>query len=550
MGRLLAAILLFLSVAPTSAQVDGVEISFPTSGSGAAQPHFLRAVYFLDSFGWNQAIAEFREAQRLQPDFAMAYWGETLCYNHPLAPEQDAKSPREVLARLGPTPAARLAKAPTDREKALLRAVEVLWGVGDWRARRVGYMHAMERVARQYPDDDEIQNLYALSLLSGARALDDDTFRYEMEAGAVAQRVLQHNPKDPGALHYTIHAYDDPTHAPLALDAAREYAKIVPDVSHAVHMPSHVFIQLGMWKEVATSNVRAFNIARGLFRAGDSAEDLAHSGDWGQYGFLQLGDYAGARGLAQAMEDVLARTPNRRLMQAVELTRARYITETEDWTVRLLPDRASSETVFANGMSAVHQGDTLLATQMLNELAKRSDGAETRAEESPADESDDVEQASPHANHDPRSSASTAGSGRRAVALIMQRELAATIAMASGDPDEAIALLKEAVQIESGMRPPNGAARPIKPALELLGEGLLAAGRPAEAASAFDASLLRMPNRARSLMGSARAHALAGSSDLAQERYRSLTSFWEGAAVGAPTPSRDKRRAGKPSTTD
>src|SRR5215207_3319095 len=185
MTRLFAVVLLALSIAPATAQFENVgTIAFPTSGSPAAQPHFLRAVAILHSFGWKQAIAEFRQAQQLQPDFAMAYWGETLCYNHPLQNEQDAKSPREVLARLGATPAARLAKAPTDREKAFLQAVEILWGEGEWRTRRVGYMNAMERLSQQYPDDDEAKTFYAVALLSGARALDDNSFRYEMKAGA------------------------------------------------------------------------------------------------------------------------------------------------------------------------------------------------------------------------------------------------------------------------------------------------------------------------------------------------------------------------------
>src|SRR5262245_597779 len=134
MGRLLAVILLALSIAPASAQFENVgTISFPTSGSPAAQQHFLRAVAILHSFGWKQAIAEFHEAQKVQPDFALAYWGETLCYNHPLSPEQDAKNPREILARLGPNTAARLAKAPSPREKGFLQAVEALWAEGDWR---------------------------------------------------------------------------------------------------------------------------------------------------------------------------------------------------------------------------------------------------------------------------------------------------------------------------------------------------------------------------------------------------------------------------------
>ena len=124
-SRLTCLALAVVLIAPVSAQLENVgNLSFPTSGSPAAQQHFLRAVAILHSFGWKQAIAEFKLAQKAQPDFAMAYWGETLCYNHPLNAEQDAKNPRAILARLGPNTEARLAKAPTAREKGFLAAVE------------------------------------------------------------------------------------------------------------------------------------------------------------------------------------------------------------------------------------------------------------------------------------------------------------------------------------------------------------------------------------------------------------------------------------------
>ena len=269
---------------PTAAQLENVgNLTFPTSASPEAQRHFLRAVAILHSFGWKQAIAEFKLAQKAEPDFALAYWGETLCYNHPLTAEQDAKNPREILARLGPNTAARLAKAPTPREKGFLQAVEALWGDGEWRARRVAYMEAMERLHKQFPNDDEVTTFYALSMLSAARATDDSTYRPEMKAGALAMQVFRRNPNHPGATHYIIHAFDDPVHAPLALEAAFAYAKIVPAVSHAVHMPTHIFIQHGMWNEVAHQNVRAFGIAKDLWQPGDSPGDMAHSGDWGQY---------------------------------------------------------------------------------------------------------------------------------------------------------------------------------------------------------------------------------------------------------------------------
>ena len=103
MRRLLACAVITLAlVAPASAQLENVgNLSFPTSASPAAQQHFLRGVAILHSFGWKQAIAEFQLAQKAQPDFALAYWGETLCYNHPLNSQMDPKEPRAVLARLG-----------------------------------------------------------------------------------------------------------------------------------------------------------------------------------------------------------------------------------------------------------------------------------------------------------------------------------------------------------------------------------------------------------------------------------------------------------------
>src|SRR5918997_639366 len=122
--RLAALVVVLALAAPLSAQLENVgNLSFPTSGSPAAQSHFLRGAAILHSFGWKQAIAEFKLAQKAQPDFAMAYWGETLCYNHPLQPISDDKNPRAVLARLGPNRAARLAKAPTAREKGFQEEV-------------------------------------------------------------------------------------------------------------------------------------------------------------------------------------------------------------------------------------------------------------------------------------------------------------------------------------------------------------------------------------------------------------------------------------------
>ena len=523
--RLVSLLLVLGLGVPTAAQLENVgNLTFPTSASPEAQRHFLRAVAILHSFGWKQAIAEFKLAQKAEPDFALAYWGETLCYNHPLTGEQDAKNPRDILGRLGPNPAARLAKAPTPREKGFLQAVEALWGDGDWRPRRVAYMEAMERLHKQFPNDDEVTTFYALSMLSAARATDDSTYRPEMKAGALAMQVFRRNPNHPGATHYIIHAFDDPVHAPLALEAAFAYAKIVPAVSHAVHMPTHIFIQHGMWNEVAHQNVRAFGIAKDLWQPGDSPGDMAHSGDWGQYGFLQLGDYGGARERIKAFEEMAEVTKQPRATSALTLVRARYIVETEEWKVQAIPDNASGSTVFANGLSAVSTGDNATAEKMLARLATIAKVPAIPAGGAHADHG--VAPAAPEA-------AASLSEGDKA-SRIMHHELAARIEESKGQRDPAIALLKQAVEIEESMRPPNGAADPIKPSHELLGETLARAGKHAEAAAAFDACLLRMPNRARSLHGAARAYAAAGKADAARERWAKLQSFWKGTPLVAP----------------
>jgi tetratricopeptide (TPR) repeat protein len=523
--RLVLLLLVLGLAAPMSAQLENVgNLSFPTSASPAAQRHFLRGVAILHSFGWKQAIAEFKLAQKAEPNFALAYWGETLCYNHPLNAEQDAKNPREILSRLGPDTAARLAKAPTPREKGFLQAVEALWGEGDWRARRVAYMEAMERLHKQFPNDDEVTTFYALSLLSGARAQDDTTFRPEIRAGALAMQVFRRNPNHPGATHYIIHAFDDPVHAPLALEAAFAYAKIVPAVSHAVHMPTHIFIQHGMWNEVANQNIRAFNIAKELWQPGDSPGDMAHSGDWGQYGFLQLGDYAGARGRIKAFEEMAETTKNARATSGLTLVRARYIVETEEWKVQDIAENASGSTVFANGMSGVGTNDLATAEKMLARLATMA-----KVPAAPG--------GGAHADHGGAPAVPPPALGLSEgdkASRIMHHELAARIAESKGQRDHAIALLQQAVQIEETMRPPNGAADPIKPSHEMLGEMLSRAGKHAEAAAAFDACLLRMPNRARSLHGAAKAYASAGKTEAARERWAKLQGFWKGSPLAAP----------------
>ncbi|MEE8079258.1 MAG: hypothetical protein V3T18_09695, partial [Pseudomonadales bacterium] len=162
--RLFATLFLVSFLAPVQASEfeDVGTLNFPTSTeSAAAQDHFQRGVAILHSFGWKQAIAQFQAAQAADPDFALAYWGESLCYNHPLIREMDRDSPKEVLNRLAATPAGRQAKAPTERERGFLLAVEALFfGAGDTAARRTAYMEQMRSLHAAYSDDDEVAAFY------------------------------------------------------------------------------------------------------------------------------------------------------------------------------------------------------------------------------------------------------------------------------------------------------------------------------------------------------------------------------------------------------
>ena len=496
----IAVLFVILSAAPpaTAQFADVGSLDFPTSASAEeAQRHFLRGVAILHSFGWKQAIEQFQAAQEIEPDFALAYWGETLCYNHPLfgaGRGLDEENPRAVLQRLAPTRAERAAKAPTDRERGFLEAVEELWSEdGTYNERRVRYMEAMGRLYDRYPDDHEVATFYALSMLAGSRALGDQSLRLEVRAGNIAMKVTAENPGHPGALHYTIHAFDDPVHAPLALAAALRYAETAPAVSHARHMPTHIFIQHGMWDMVSNHNQSAHDAAQALWTPGDSVGDAIHSLDWGQYGDLQRGDYAKARLWIERLEDIIETSEGQqRAVGSLPLLKARYVVETEEWDLLPVTDESSVQELLATGLSAVRTGNLAAAREAEAALKAMAD--------------DD-------------------GSAQERIAY---RGVAASIQAAEGKADEAVATMDEAIAIVETLRPPNGAASPVKPPYELYGEILLELDRPADALAKFETSLLRMPNRMRSLLGAARAANATGDRAAAREHYASLAGFWIG----------------------
>ena len=252
---IVAALILTCGSASCFAQQQGFgQVSFSNSGSAAAQPEFLLGLAQLHNFEYPDAADHFRKAQQVDPDFAMAYWGEAMTKTHPLWYQQEVAAAREVLGHLGATPEARLAKARTEREKAYLRAVEILYGEGTKEQRDKSYESAMADLHRQYPEDVDAASFYALAILGTAEQGRD--FATYMKAAAVLEEVFPQHPSHPGVVHYLIHCYDDSIHAPLGLRAARIYSKIASEAGHAQHMTSHIFLALGMWDAVAKANAR------------------------------------------------------------------------------------------------------------------------------------------------------------------------------------------------------------------------------------------------------------------------------------------------------
>jgi tetratricopeptide (TPR) repeat protein len=494
-------LLALLVAAPAVAQTLG-ETTFPNAGAPEAQAPFFRGLLLLHSFEYDAAREAFREAQALDPGFAMAYWGEALTHNHPIWMEQDLDAALEALGRLAPTPEARLALAPTEREKDYLRALHVLYGEGPKEDRDDAYAEAAAALAARYPDDLDAASFYALALLGTAHEGRD--FSTYMRAAAVAEEVFDRNPRHPGAAHYLIHAYDDPVHAPLGLRAARAYAEIAPDASHALHMPSHIYVALGEWDEAAEMNRRSFEAARAATGARGAPLNGHgwHALYWLGYIEAQRGRYEEARALLDRAADLVAADVTPRARSNFYSMLTSYVVETSDYSVVqgrydvALDELGSTPVVrarYAEGLAALARGEVAAAEAALAALRARM------ADDPPP--------------------------GETATALALE----AQILRAKGETDAALARISEAAAVEDAMPLDFGPPFPVKPTHELWGEMLLDLGRPAEARAQFEEALERAPRRALALFGLLQsAHALGD--DQATEGVQAvLEAMWHDA---------------------
>jgi len=510
------------------AQTAGLgRIDFPTSEKGEAQEHFLRGVLFLHSFEYLDARQEFLEAQKLSPQFVMAYWGEAMTYNEPLWFAQNATAARLALQGLGPTAEARLAKARTDRERSYLEAVHALYGEGTKETRDFSYAAAMERLHQQFPQDDEAAAFYALSLIGTCHRGRD--YPVYMQAAAVAESVYERNHEHPGALHYLIHAYDDPIHAPLGLRAARIYAKVAADAAHALHMPSHIFFAMGMWPEAVQSNVDAWAASR---RSAVRRKTMLDAGGfhailWLHYAYLQQGRYLDAADTLKAAEQAagsevtglaLYHLVQMRVAQQVE-TGASYQSTGSTESIDLPPRGAD---LYAAGISAHQSGKSDVAASALaslKELQRAGGGRSSQSHEHGHGMHESGTQAAGVQN------AAVQTPEHRVLAILIH-ELSAVLLLADGKRSEALAHMKQAIAQEDSLPYEFGPPIPPKPAHELMGEMLLELDQPALARVQFELALRRAPKRALSLLGIAKCDVALGRWKAARESYAVLDAVW------------------------
>jgi len=538
-----------LNVSAQNSQLGNVK--FETSGSEKAHTSFLRGLAALHSFWYEEALEAFREATNIEPDFMMGYWGEAMAHNHPLWSEQDTTAARLVIANFRET------SKLTQRERDYLDAVKALYADGgdtDKRARDAAYSAAMEKVYRAYPDDLDAAAFYSLSLLGLVR-MDEKSYRLQVRAGAIAFDVYQKNPNHPGAAHYIIHAFDDPEHAILALPAAHRYASIAPEAHHARHMPSHIFLQLGMWTEAAASNESAWKSSDAWMKRKNLSPNVRdyHSLHWLLYVYLQQGRYRKADELLTLMKKTMSEsTYDNKLRPGYYENNyanmaAAFVVETERWQLATKFFPASSiDGPRAPEPAAVsgHSGHSASQTSSSSSsTAVSSDGpvtvrASNRSQTLPlfvrglagaVSGSTEVEKSLMALKAVPGGNGPAVG-----ILAIRELEIAALAAAMKQDYDRAITSMKQATSLEEAMGPPSGPPGLIKPSHELYGEILLRAGRPREAAEQFRIALLRQPNRARSLLGAARAAAKSGDTAGAALAYAKLLDQWQQADEGLP----------------
>jgi tetratricopeptide (TPR) repeat protein len=503
------------------------DVDFQVSCDPTLQGEFDRGLALLHSFFYPEARRVFEEIARKDPDCAMAHWGVAMTYYHPLWAAPDSTELAQGQAAVERAVAAR---KQNEHERAYITAIQAYYkgldeplaevaptlschapGVTDYKGRAVCFRREMEKVVARYPDDVDANAFYALALVGTAPPGDPD-LKQQKQAADILEKWYAVQPNHPGLIHYLIHSYDYPALAPKGLSAARSYASIAPWVPHALHMPSHIFTRLGMWKESIESNLASAEAARRYAAEhypGAATHEELHAMDYLMYGYLQTTQDGKAREVLDYLATVTRTEPqvDFAIAYAFGAMPARFALERRQWSDAAKLDIndmpfwsrmpfAEGHVAYARAVGAARSGDLAAAEKAAERLAELS-----------------------AALTEPRFS-------YFADQMAIQRRAAnGLIAFARGQKDEAIRLLREAAASEDslGKHPVSpGAMLPVR---ELLAETLLESGRPAEALAEFQASLKLNPGRCNGLDGAVRAARASGDAASAEQFQKELMSL-------------------------
>lgn len=476
-------------------------VNFPTSCLPAVQPDFNRAVALLHSFWYKKSEETFLAVAHTDPTCGMAEWGVAMSHYRQL---WDPPTPADLQAGSVAVEKAIAAGAKTQRERDYIAAMQIFYKDSDKRThttRALDYQKSMQQIYEQYPQDTEAAIFYALAVRANA-PIDDKTYANQKKASAILEKLFIEYPAHPGLAHYIIHCDDYPALAPLALEAARRYAKIAPDAPHALHMPSHIFTRLGLWQESIDSNLASAAAAKKNGLVGDEL----HAMDYLVYAYLQKGQDREALDVSNAMPKPqptdAAYYPS---LYATAIIPPRLAIERHRWSdaaaltlpANIFPggrySSAEANLYFAQALGAARMANLEAARNTLKRMTSLRD----RLLE----------------NHDKYSSEQ----------VDIQREaVGAWIAFAEGKKEEALSQMRAAADHDDSVDKLPVTPGSVVPARELLGEMLLDAKQPAAAFEAFETSLKLAPERFNSLFGAAHAAQLAGDHEKASAYYAKL----------------------------
>jgi tetratricopeptide (TPR) repeat protein len=521
-GVLIAtAALLALPLQPAARADTGAkiveEVDFATSCSPAVQHAFKHAVWTLHSFWYPEALKDFTAVTKAEPDCAIGYWGIAMSHWYPL---WYPPSPAALKAGSDAVERAMAAPTRTEREKDYIGAIAAFYRDNDkldHRTRAVAYEKAMEQVYLKYPEDREAAVFYALALDTTALPT-DKTYANQKKAAEILNKVWKEQPNHPGVVHYLIHSDDSAQFAQAGLDAAICYAKIAPDVPHALHMPSHIFTRLGMWQESIDSNRAAAAAALAYSqKAGNPGGYDVHAMDYLEYAYLQTAQ----DGPAKAVVDELtgfrqSDATNLTVAYAVAAIPARFVLERRDWPA------AASLSAPATGVPFERFPWAESMITFARALGEARTGNIPGAE---------AEVAKLQSLEDKLKGKDTYWANQ----IEVQRLAAAGIlAHVRGDDTKAVELVRAAADLEATMDKHPVTPSSVLPARELLADLLLELNQPDAALKEYKEMLRTDPNRFRSILGEARAAKQSGDTAGAHDAYQKLVALAKPAAPERP----------------